>query len=175
MSKIITVFGSSLPQEGDYEYKLAYQIGYNLGRESFNICTGGYQGIMDAASKGAVDAGSQAVGITVDYYKSKVSKYLSKEIKTSSLFERLDKLVGIAAGYVILPGGTGTLLELSVLLEYMNKGIIQNKPVAAIGNMWDRIIEVIDERMVFENRNNGLVKLFHDADSLTSYLTSVLK
>ena len=66
MQKTITVFGSSIPQQGDEQYSAAEKLGELLALKGFNICSGGNLGIMEAVSKGAVRKGAKAIGITLD-------------------------------------------------------------------------------------------------------------
>jgi uncharacterized protein (TIGR00725 family) len=93
--KTITIFGSSKPKEGEDEYKLAYELGRLLGDKNYNVCTGGYYGIMEAVSKGAVEEGSDATGVTVNGWSREGNSYLTNEIRCDSLFERLNKLIEI--------------------------------------------------------------------------------
>ncbi len=69
MNKTITVFGSSQPKEGNEEFNSAYKLGILLAKNNFNVCTGGFQGIMNAVSKGAVENGAEAIGVTVDLWR----------------------------------------------------------------------------------------------------------
>ncbi|MBZ0200858.1 MAG: LOG family protein, partial [Ignavibacteriaceae bacterium] len=124
MNNIVTVFGSSLPEPGDDEYAVGYELGKQLALNKFDVCTGGYKGIMEAVSKGALDNGSRSIGITLGYIKSKPNKYLTEEIKCYDLFERINKLIELGSGYVVLQGGTGTLLELAAVWELMNKKLM---------------------------------------------------
>jgi len=175
MRKIITVFGSSMPNPGEEEYETAYKLGKLLAQNNFDICSGGYHGIMDAVSKGAVEAGSRAIGITVKTFERNPSEYLTEEIIANTLFERIDKLVEIADGYIVLRGGTGTLVELSVVWEYINKNIIELKPIGCHGKMWKPVVEEIDSRMKFEGRKTGVVKYFSNIEEIVGYLSESLK
>jgi len=168
--KTITVFGSSLPKEGEKEFQTAYELGKKLGQNGFNVCSGGYQGIMNAVSKGAAETGAEAIGITVDIFNAAPSKYLTKEIQCDSLFERIEKLISTGDAYIILNGGTGTLVELSIVWEYANKGLMKGKPVCCLGKMWEPIIKTIDERMAYEGRKTGIVKCFENANDCVEYL-----
>ncbi len=170
--KTVTIFGSSLPKEGEKEFQIAYKLGKELGKNGFNVCSGGYQGIMNAVSKGATEAGAEAIGITVDIFNAVPSKHLTKEIKCDSLFERIDKLISTGDAYVILNGGTGTLVELSVVWEYVNKGLASDKPVCCLGEMWQPIVEAIDKRMAYEGRKTGIVKRFASVSDCVEYLKS---
>ena len=105
--KFVTVFGSSIPSPGEEEYEVAYQLGKMIGEANLNVCTGGFQGIMDAVSKGCTEFDKEAIGVTLDIYNVQASKYLTKEIKCHTLFERLTNLLEIGDAFVILQGGTG--------------------------------------------------------------------
>ncbi len=173
--KTITIFGSSLPKPGEQEYEDAYLIGKKLAKNGFNICSGGAQGIMDAVSKAAVEEGKQAIGVTVAMFNSPSSKYLTNEIKCDTLFQRLDNLIEIGDGFIILPGGTGTLVEISLVWELFNKGIIEEKPVACLGDMWNKIITPMEKRVQYENRKENLIKCFFNVDDVIDFITNELK
>lgn len=166
----ITVFGSSIPQPGDLEYEDAYRLGKFLGEKGFNVCSGGYQGIMGAVSKGASESGVEAIGITVESFKASPSEYLTEIVECDSLFERIKTLVNFADGFIILNGGTGTMLELSVIWEYFNKGFIPVKPVAANGIMWKIIIAEMEKRIKIEKRKTGLIKCFDSIEECAEHV-----
>lgn len=168
--KFVTVFGSSIPKQGDEEYDTAYQLGKKLAENKLNICCGGFQGIMDAVSKGAVENGAEAVGITLDFYNAVPSKYLTKVIKCNTLLERLQKLIETGEAYIVLQGGTGTLVELALAWEYMNKGMITDKPFACHSSMWNDIVNVMERQIAKEGRKTGLVKCFDDIDGCAEFI-----
>jgi len=172
MNKTITVFGSSKPVEADEQYKLAYELGSQLAKKGFDVCTGGFFGIMEAVSKGAVENGGEAIGVTVNIWGLDANKYLTNEIKCSSLFERVNKLIETGNGYVILQGGTGTLLELATVWELSNKGIMDKKPIACHSSMWEEITSVMNEQMKLEGRNADQVKSFNTVEEIVSYLVT---
>lgn len=173
--KTITIFGSSLPQSGEKEYTDAYYIGKSIAKNGFNICSGGAQGIMDAVSKGAVGEGMEAIGITVSIFNSPSSGNLTQEIKCDTLSQRLDTLIDYGDGFIILPGGTGTLLELSLIWELFNKNVIQEKPVACLGKMWKQIIEPMENRVRFENRKENLISCFDNPDEVIEFILNSLR
>jgi uncharacterized protein (TIGR00725 family) len=170
MKKTISVFGSSLPKEGEEEFASAYRLGELLAQREFNIMTGGYKGIMEAVSKGVIDNGGEATGITLSYVKYTPNKYLTNEIKSATLFERIETLIYKADGYIILEGGTGTLLELAAVWEFMNKNLLEKKPIACHSLMWKEIGKIIDGRMEKENRVTGLVRYFDTVDEIADYM-----
>lgn len=175
MQKFVTVFGSSVPRPGDEEYETAYLLGKKLAAAGLNICTGGFLGIMEAVSKGAVEYGSQVVGVTLDIYNVPPNKYLTKEIKTDSLAKRLNHLIEIGNAYVVLQGGTGTLVELALVWEYINKNMLQPKPFACHGSMWNRIVEIMEAQIAKEKRQTGLIQPFDDIEILADFVINSLK
>jgi uncharacterized protein (TIGR00730 family) len=168
----ITVFGSSFPNPGDKEYEDAFKLGQLLGENDFNVCSGGYQGIMDAVSKGVREKGGEAIGVTVETFNAKPSEHLTEIIECDSLFERIKTLVTIADGFVILNGGTGTLLELAVIWEYFNKELIKPRPAVAHGKMWNNIITEMENRIAVEKRKLGLIKT---CDTIEGCVETIIK
>jgi len=137
MSKTITIFGSSEPAEGDEEYQIAYNVGYELAKAGYAICNGGYEGTMEASAKGAKDANGKTYGVTTLQYSLRTkNQYIDEEIKTQTALERLETLIRKGDGYVVLKGSTGTLAELSTTWEWINKGIIPIRPIILYGNFW---------------------------------------
>jgi uncharacterized protein (TIGR00730 family) len=143
--KTVTIFGTGRAKEGDFAYTLAYETGKLLAQAGFTIANGGYGGTMLAAAKGAAEAGGEVIGVTCSAFKnSKANKYVSREVVTSSLDERLDKLIQLGQAYVVLPGGTGTLLELSKVWELKNKGFLKvDKPIILLGGFWKPLVDSV--------------------------------
>jgi uncharacterized protein (TIGR00725 family) len=168
--KYVTVFGSSLPRPGDEEYENGYLLGRLLALNNINVCSGGFQGIMDAVSKGASENGAEAVGVTIDLYNAVPSGYLTRRIECHTLFERLKNLVDTGDAYIILQGGTGTLLEMALIWEYMNKGMIIPKPVACHGKLWEGIVGAMEKQIQKEKRQTGLVKCFAGINECATFI-----
>ena len=121
--KHVTVFGSSRCVKGDQEYIFAESIGNMLGKLGHNVATGGYQGTMEAISKGASKHAVSVIGVTVpslfsnmskDSFEVKANEYISKEIQTESLSDRIHHLLENSKAIIVLPGKIGTLTELIV-------------------------------------------------------------
>jgi len=100
---------------------------------------------MLAAAKGAAQAGGKVIGVTCSAFKAgTANEYVSREIVTDSLDERLDTLIRLGQGYVVLPGGTGTLLELARVWELKNKGFLaEQKPIILVGGFWKPLVGLI--------------------------------
>jgi len=174
MNKTITVFGSSRPQPGEDQYKIAYELGVQLGKKGFNVCNGGFYGIMEAVSKGVVESGTEAIGVTINAWGLTRNKFLTKEIKCATLLGRVSKLIEIGDAFVILQGGTGTLLELAAVWEFSNKEFIDHKPILCHSSMWKKIVDVMNIQMDSEGRNTNLVKAFDSTEEIVNYLVKEL-
>lgn len=147
MSKnIITIFGTSRAKASDDIFTLAMETGKLLAQAGFTIANGGYGGTMLATAKGAAETGGEIIGVTCSAFKSsRANKYVTREIVTGSLDERLETLVKLGQAYIVLPGGTGTLLELAKVWELKNKGFLKtNKPIILLGGFWKPLVELIE-------------------------------
>ena len=142
-NKIVTIFGTSKAKEGDSVFELAQETGMLLAQAGFIIVNGGYGGTMLAAAKGASQAGGEVIGVTCSAFKkSKPNKYITREVVTHSLDERLDTLIELGQAYIVLPGGTGTLLEMAKVWELQNKGFVEKKKhIIIMGDFWNPLIE----------------------------------
>jgi uncharacterized protein (TIGR00725 family) len=174
MNKTITIFGSAISKEDDTQYKFAYELGASLAKNGFNICTGGYGGIMEAASKGAYDNAGFVYGVTIELWNKEPNKYLTVEVREDRLFERIIKLLELGDAYIILQGGTGTLLEFAAVWEYANKNLQQPKPIICNSNMWKEIVDVMNKQMLLENRRTDLVKCADNVNDILDYLKTSL-
>jgi uncharacterized protein (TIGR00725 family) len=141
----ITLFGTGRAKPGDSTYNLAYEMGRLLAQAGFAIINGGYGGTMEAAAKGAAEAGGEIIGITCTaFISSTANKYTTRTIVTGSLDERLDTLITLGRAYVVLPGGTGTLLELAKVWELKNKGFLETgKPIILVGSFWKPLVDLV--------------------------------
>ena len=143
--RVITIFGTSRAKPGDAVFEMAEEIGKFSAQAGFTIANGGYGGTMTAAAKGATEAGGEIIGVTCSAFKNSwPNQYITREIITESLDERLDTLIELGKAYVVLPGGTGTLLELAKIWELKNKGFMQaEKPIILVGGFWKPLVDLI--------------------------------
>ena len=142
---IATVFGSSRPSDGEPDYAEARELGWALAAKGFTVCSGGYSGVMEAVSRGAKDAGGRTLGVTSKFFGRDPNRWVDDVIQVNTWQERLFSLIERANCYVICKGGTGTLVELSVVWEMLNKGVMKRKPCVAIGEFWRPIVERVRE------------------------------
>jgi uncharacterized protein (TIGR00725 family) len=148
---IVSVFGSSRVTEADPEYRRAYELGAELARAGFVLCNGGYGGTMEASARGAKEAGGQTIGITCNAFSDRgANPWIDRTIVAASMVERLMMLVHEGHAYAVLKGGTGTLLELSAVWEFMNKGVIPQKPIVVIGDFWNSVLQTLSAELAWE-------------------------
>jgi uncharacterized protein (TIGR00725 family) len=143
--KIVTVFGSSRPATGDVDYEEALALGEALAKRGFAVCTGGYGGTMEAASRGAKQAGGKTYGVTAEFFGRQANAWVDVEVRKKTWNERLFALIEMGDGFVALKGGTGTLAELAVVWEMLNKGVMAGKPMVALGSFWRPILDRVRE------------------------------
>src|SRR5215813_13056115 len=143
--KIVTIFGSSRPKESEPDYAEAQALGRALAEQGFAVCCGGYAGVMEAVSRGAKEAGGKTYGVTADFFKAKTNAWIDVEVRMKTWQERLFELIRLADGFVACKGGTGTLVELAVVWEMLNKSVIPGKPFAILGNFWTPVLERVRE------------------------------
>jgi hypothetical protein len=146
VEKIVTVFGSSRPHEGEPDYEQARELGRELAIREFAVCSGGYGGVMEAVSRGAKEAGGKTYGVTAEFFKSsQANQWIDVEVRVKSWQERLFELIRLGDGFVACKGGTGTLAELAVVWEMLNKSVMTGKPFVSLGDFWQPIIERVRE------------------------------
>ena len=166
-SSIITVFGSSRPLPGESDYNEALQLGAELAKRGFQVCSGGYAGVMEAVSRGAKEAGGRTIAVTSTFFRTRANQWVDEEHAASTWQERLFELIRFGEGYIACKGGTGTLVELAVVWEMLNKGIMAGKPFVALGEFWAPIIERVREVEIDHDSRWGEAKtrLVHSAKS----------
>ena len=145
MQRVITVFGSSRPPEDHADYEQARLLGRLLGQAGFAVCSGGYGGVMEAVSRGAKESGGKTYGVTAEFFEREANAFVDTEIRVKTWQERLFELVRMADGLVACKGGTGTLAELAVAWEMLNKSVISGKPLVVLGEFWTPIVERVRE------------------------------
>lgn len=138
---VVSVFGSSQTKAGSPAYIEAEMMGRLLAEAGFAVMTGGYAGGMEAASKGAKDAGGHVIGVTSGIiesrFGSKMNGYIDEVVYFDSLFERLHHLVTACTVAIGLPGGIGTLSEVALTWSLIQVGEIKPIPLVLLGQTWD--------------------------------------
>src|SRR5437773_5920986 len=103
--RIVTIFGGSKCHESDAEYADARRVGELLADAGFTICTGGYSGVMEAASRGAHERGGRVLGVTMMQFEKEPNRYLTEKVPSLHFYERLQRLITRSVGFIALRGG----------------------------------------------------------------------
>ena len=139
----VTIYGSARLKEDDPLWKQTEDIAYRLGKKGFSIITGGGPGIMAAANSGAIKAGVPSIGLNIELPEEQaVNPYTTKSITFHHFFVRKVMLAKYATAFIIMPGGLGTLDELSEVLTLIQTGKIIPFPVIMFDrNYWQGLLE----------------------------------
>jgi len=137
LGKAITVFGSARVAEGTREYEIARAIGAGLAREGYAVITGGGPGVMEAANRGCQEAGGMSVGCNIELpHEQSINPYVDLGVEFRYFFARKTMFVKYADGFVILPGGFGTMDELFESLTLIQTGKIRHFPIVLVGTAY---------------------------------------
>jgi uncharacterized protein (TIGR00725 family) len=139
--KIVTIFGGSRCREDSEEYKEAKEVGSRLAEAGFTICTGGYLGVMEAASRGAHERGGRVFGILMNQFKTEPNRYLTDKVASSHFYERLQNLIERSVGVIALRGGMGTVTEISLVWNKLQTGVLQKRPIVLLGDNWKKVVD----------------------------------
>ena len=131
----VTIYGSARIKPDHEMYEKARRIAFLLGKEGFNIITGGGPGVMEAANLGGQQAGVRSVGLNIELPEEQVpNPYCSSVLTFSHFFVRKVMLVKYATAFIIMPGGLGTMDELTEVLELIQTERIKPFPVVMFGS-----------------------------------------
>lgn len=130
----VTVFGSARFGEAHRYYQTARRVGYDLAHRGFTVMTGGGPGLMEAANRGAREAGGVSVGCKVELpFEQELNPYMDRSVTCRHFFVRKVLLFKYSCAFIALPGGLGTLDELFEALTLIQTGKVSNFPVVLIG------------------------------------------
>lgn len=157
MAKIgpcVSVFGSARTKPSEEHYKLAEEVAYLLTKKGFGIITGGGPGIMEAANKGAHFAGGKSVGLNIKLpFEQQANPFIDPEnlIEFDFFFVRKVMFMKYAQGYVVLPGGFGTLDELFEAMTLIQTAKLVHFPIVMVDKKyWTGLVEWIKDRLLEE-------------------------
>lgn len=150
----VTIFGSARTEPDDPMYQQAVTTARLLGEKGFTIITGGGPGIMEAANRGALEAGAVSVGLGIELpFEQEMNEYVNLPLEFRYFFARKTMFLKYAQGYVIFPGGYGTMDELMESLTLKQTGKIQNFPLVMFGSeYWAGLFDWIREKMLDEGK-----------------------
>lgn len=149
--RIVTIFGGSKCHESDAEYGDAVRVGQLLAEAGYTICTGGYSGVMEAASRGAHERGGRVIGITMTQFDKTPNKYLTEKVPSQHFYERLQRLITQSVGYVALRGGMGTVTEISLVWNKMQTRVLDPRPLVLLGDCWPPVVKEWQRQLAVTN------------------------
>jgi hypothetical protein len=146
----VTVFGSARFSDGHPYYETAKELGQRLAEEGFAVMTGGGPGVMEAANRGAREAGGVSIGCNIQLPKEQVpNPYLDKFVEFEHFFVRKLMLVKYSSAFVVMPGGFGTLDEAFEVVTLVQTEKLESFPIVAMGgSFWNELREFITDTML---------------------------
>ncbi len=175
----VSIFGSARTQEDNPYYKQGVEIAEELAKEGFGIISGGGPGIMEAANKGAKQAGGKSVGLNIELpFEQKPNDYIDrdKSINFEYFFVRKTMFVKYSQAFIMMPGGWGTLDEFFEVATLIQTGKINESPMILVGKAyWQGLIDWMKNTMLAKEKNINpedlnLLKVFDSTEEVVSFI-----
>lgn len=171
VKKIVAIFGRADIKENEEMFFECYKCAKILASNGFSIVTGGYGGIMEAASKGAYDSFGEAIGVICSSFaERKPNKYLTKVIVAKDLFERQRNIIELANFFIAFEPKAGTLSEVSLLLALRKSGIKGDSPLCLIGRKWLDLFDFFKRERIVDENLLKYIFFFGDANSCSDFV-----
>ncbi len=181
IKKKVAVFGGNecVKEKEAYYFGMAYTMGALLAKSGFTVVTGMGPGLMDQALKGAMEAGGETFGVGVDVPGRAHSKYVTDSVMMGDLNSRQEKLLEVSDAYIALPGGVGTLYEISNILVFKNiKRMPEDKPLILVDGYYRAFSAFIEEMITegfFRKEGGSFYKLVGTPEEALGLIESSLK
>jgi uncharacterized protein (TIGR00725 family) len=168
---IAAVFGSARIADGDTEYAVAMRMGELLAGAGWAVMTGGYAGAMEAASRGAREAGGHVVGVTVAAWSghNRPNAWVAEERPRPNLISRLEELMSADAA-IAVGGGIGTLAEVALAWNLRQKGAHEAGPLILVGAEWANVVPQLARSLVIDHVDVAIANLVADPDAAMALL-----
>ncbi|MBA3328918.1 MAG: TIGR00730 family Rossman fold protein [Solirubrobacterales bacterium] len=176
--RAVSVFGSARTLAGSPGYDLGREAGRRLGEAGFAVITGGGPGAMEAANRGAREAGATSIGLNIDLpFEQDDNHWLDVSLDFHYFFCRKIMFVRYANAFVVLPGGYGTFDELFEALCLIQTGKIRSFPVVLVGTeYWSGLVGWLRDQVLAEGKiDAGDLELLHVTDDLDEVVARVLR
>jgi hypothetical protein len=175
MERIVTIFGGAKCAEGSAEYREAHRAGELLAEGGFTICTGGYLGVMEAASRGARERGGRVLGIVMNQFKSEPNRYLTDKVASAHFYERLQHLITRSVGFIAVRGGMGTVTELSLVWNKIQTRVIEPRPLVLLGDCWRPVVDCWREHLAVSDADVSLLDFAATPEEAVAIITEKSK
>lgn len=169
--KYVTIFGSARIDSNNEHYQKAYKIAKALTAAGYGVVTGGGGGIMEAANRGAFEAGGDSIGINVILpNEQQLNPYCTKSLTLNNLNERKEALIKDSFAFIILPGGFGTLDEAFEVMTLSQAGLKEHKIIFTQKSFWEPLIGFLDSLgdMGLADKNGYII--IDDIDEILEFL-----
>ena len=163
--RIVTIFGGSKCGPDTDEYREAKDLGRRLAEAGFTICTGGYLGVMEAASRGAREAGGRVFGIVMNQFKAEPNRYLTDKVATDHFYDRLQNLITRSVGFVAFRGGMGTVTEVSLVWNKLQTKVLERRPLVLVGECWRDVVDTWKSSLVVSDSDVSYLDFANDASA----------
>jgi uncharacterized protein (TIGR00730 family) len=184
MGPCISIFGSARTQPGNQYYEVAVEIAKRLAEEGFGIISGGGPGIMEAANKGASIAGGKSVGLNIELpFEQHANPFIDrdKSLNFDFFFVRKVMFVKYSQGFIMMPGGFGTMDEFFEVATLIQTGKFKESPMILVGtSYWTGLLKWMREVMGEQEKNINLhdldlLQVFDTADEVVNFLLDFYK
>ncbi len=170
----VSIFGSARVPEGHWQYELARSVARELSADGMEVITGGGPGIMEAANRGAKEGGSRSIGINIELpFEQHENPYLDVQMTCHYFFTRKLFFVRYSVGFVVFPGGFGTLDELFEALTLSQTGKTRHFPVVLVGSdYWSGLVDWLRARVLEEGKigaaDLGLIQIVDEPHQIVA-------
>lgn len=176
----VSIFGSARTKPEDPNYKKAEQLAALLAKNKFTVITGGGGGIMEAANKGAAEAGGTSIGLNIMLpFEQKPNPYANLQLEFKYFFIRKVMFVKYAQAYIIMPGGFGTLDELFEAVTLIQTRRIKPFPVILVGSdYWGGLVEWVKTRLLTDKtiseEDIDILQVMDDPEKIVAFLKKMV-
>ena len=172
--QVISVFGSHAPLPGSDDYEMSRRLGHMLAKAGYGVATGGYGGVMSAASQGASEAGGRVIGVTSAQVElaraTQLNEWVNVLVRYETLEERLGHLVKNNDGMIVLPGGIGTLSEFALAWSFLQVGEISPRPLVLLGDMWSETMRAFSREEYVARQHLDLIYAATSVEDAVGYI-----
>jgi uncharacterized protein (TIGR00730 family) len=172
-ARLVAVFGSAGSQPGSVDWQAAYAIGRHLAGAGYDLLTGGYSGVMEAASQGAAEVGGHVVGGTVGMFEQRglrPNAWVQEIVQFETLRERLYFLVNRPDAIIAVRGGVGTLSEVTLVWSLLQVGELSARPFVLVGPMWRSLVAAFAGSATIGPNDLRLLTLVDEPDEVVPAL-----
>jgi uncharacterized protein (TIGR00730 family) len=176
----VSIFGSARTEPDDPQYKIAENLSALFVKNGFGVITGGGGGIMEAANKGAAEAGGTSVGLNIRLpFEQKPNSYATLQMEFNYFFIRKVMFIKYAAAYVVMPGGFGTLDELFEVMTLVQTQRIRPFPIILVGTQyWRGLLDWIHKQLLAQRlispKDLDIIQLMDDPEDIVSAVRKIV-